>query len=62
MLDDALEGGKPRLALFFAARLKVPMSVWAPEKSIVPCAWETPANDSATSAGAIIRSKRESLC
>jgi hypothetical protein len=31
--------------------LKVPMSVCAPEKSIVPCAWATPANVSATSVG-----------
>ena len=41
--------------------LKVVISVVAPEKSIVPWAWATPANESARRVGAIVRMAERSV-
>ncbi|WP_420236164.1 hypothetical protein ACOBR2_10995 [Telmatobacter bradus] len=41
--------------LYIADHLKVVINVVAPEKSIVPWAWATPANESAMRVGAIVR-------
>jgi hypothetical protein len=45
-----------------ASVLKVPISVEAPEKSIVPWAWAMPANVSATRVGPITRTALSSVC
>jgi len=55
VFEDAFEGGKTCFAQFFAARLKVPISVCAPEKSIVPCACAAPVNASRRRLGAMTR-------